>query len=255
MITLQNKDKRIGMSNNKMGASTVWNVVITGASKGIGKAIASVFAREGHQLFLCSRNADSLQQTARELLEQFPACKVHVKTADLSRKLEAVEFGRWCLSFGEPDILINNAGQYQPGSLAEEPDGQLEQQLAVNLGSAYHLTRTLLPDMVQRGSGHIFNLCSIASLQAYPNGGSYSVSKFALHGFTKNLREELKPAGIKVTGVYPGAVFTESWGDFDNSTGRIMEANDIALMIYQATQLSAQACVEEIVLRPQLGDL
>jgi short-subunit dehydrogenase len=109
--------------------------------------------------------------------------------------------------------------------------------------------------MVQRGTGHIFNICSIASLQAYPNGGSYSISKFALHGFTKNLREELKPAGVKVTGVYPGAVFTDSWGDFDNSTGRIMEATDIALMVYQASQLSPQACVEEIVLRPQLGDL
>lgn len=243
------------MSNNKIGNSVIWNVVITGASKGIGKAIAHAFASEGHQLFLGSRNADSLQQTAMELMEAHPSSKVHVKTADLSQKEEAIEFGRWCLSFGEPDMLINNAGQFKPGSLAEEPDGQLEQQLAANLGSAYHLTRTLLPYMIQRGTGHIFNLCSIASLQAYPNGGAYSISKFALHGFTKNLREELKPTGIKVTGVYPGAVYTDSWSDFDNSTGRIMEASDIAAMIYQATQLSPQACVEEIVLRPQLGDL
>jgi short-subunit dehydrogenase len=108
---------------------------------------------------------------------------------------------------------------------------------------------------MQRGTGHIFNICSIASLQAYPNGGSYSISKFALHGFTRNLREELKPTGVKVTGVYPGAVLTDSWGGFDNSGGRIMEVSDVALMIYQATQLSPQACVEDIVLRPQLGDL
>jgi short-subunit dehydrogenase len=109
--------------------------------------------------------------------------------------------------------------------------------------------------MLQRGTGHIFNICSIASLQPYPNGGSYSISKYALHGFTQNLREELKPTGIKVTGVYPGAVFTDSWGDFDNSSGRIMETGDVAKMVVQAAQLSPQACVEQIVLRPRLGDL
>lgn len=163
--------------------------------------------------------------------------------------------GRWCLSFSAPDILINNAGFFQPGSLADEPMGQLENQLHVNVGSAYHLTRALLPSMLQRGTGHIFNICSIASLQPYPNGGSYSISKYALHGFTQNLREELKPTGIKVTGVYPGAVLTDSWGNFDNSSGRIMETDDVAKMVVQAAQLSPQACVEQIVLRPRLGDL
>lgn len=243
------------MSNSSKASSTIWNVVISGASKGIGQEIAITFAKAGHQLFLTARNEDKLKQAAAALENNFPQSKIHYKAADLSKKEEAIAFGRWCLSFGEPDILINNAGQFIPGALANEPEGQLEQQLAVNLGSAYHLTRTLLPDMMQRGTGHIFNICSIASLQAYSNGGSYSISKFALHGFTKNLREELKPTGVKVTGVYPGAVYTDSWGDFDNSGGRIMEVSDVALMVYQASQLSPQACVEEIVLRPQLGDL
>jgi short-subunit dehydrogenase len=121
--------------------------------------------------------------------------------------------------------------------------------------SAYQLTRQLLPAMMAAKQGHIFNLCSIASLQAYANGGSYSISKFALMGFSKNLREELKPYNIKVTAVYPGAVMTDSWGDFDNSQQRIMEANDIAAMIIAATKLSPQAVVEDIVIRPQLGDL
>lgn len=244
------------MSNNNNSSSpAILNVVISGASRGIGKTLAAQFAQAGHQLLLTAQHEEKLQATIKELKQAYPQSTIHGKAADLSNKEEVIAFGRWCLSFGEPDILINNAGQFKPGALAEEPEGQLEQQLAINLGSAYHLTRTLLPDMVQRGTGHIFNICSIASLQAYPNGGSYSISKFALHGFTKNLREELKPAGVKVTGVYPGAVFTDSWGDFDNSTGRIMEATDIALMVYQASQLSPQACVEEIVLRPQLGDL
>jgi short-subunit dehydrogenase len=98
-------------------------------------------------------------------------------------------------------------------------------------------------------------MCSIASLHAYSNGGAYSVSKYALHGFSKNLREEMKPFNIKVTSVFPGAVFTDAWGNFDNSMHRIMESNDIAEMIYAASQLSPGACVEDIVMRPQTGDL
>jgi NADP-dependent 3-hydroxy acid dehydrogenase YdfG len=109
--------------------------------------------------------------------------------------------------------------------------------------------------MVKLGSGHIINICSIAGQRPYAHGGAYSISKFALDGFSQNLREELKPAGVKVTTVYPGAVLTDSWGDFDNSNHRIMEASDIAKLVYQATQLSVAACVEQIVVRPRLGDL
>ncbi len=127
--------------------------------------------------------------------------------------------------------------------------------IAVNLYSAYHLTRALLPGMMARRKGHIFNICSIASLQAYPNGGAYSISKFALAGFSRNLREEMKPHGIKVTAVYPGAVYTDSWAGSGVDPQRIMEAGDIAEMVYAAAGLSPQATVEDILLRPQLGDL
>jgi len=235
------------------------NVIITGASKGIGKAIAGIFAAEGCSLFLCARNKTRLDETAAELQLKYPASVIHAKTADLADKHEAINFGTWCLGYAVPDILINNAGLFVPGSVYNEAEGNLEQMIAVNLYSAYHLTRSLLPAMMnkeqQAGMRHIFNLCSIASLHAYPNGGAYSISKYALMGFTKNLREELKPFGIKVTGVYPGAVMSASWGDFDNSSGRIMEAGDIAQMILAASKLSPQAVVEDIILRPQLGDL
>ena len=80
-----------------------------------------------------------------------------------------MDFGNWVLSMGvEPDILINNAGTFQPGKVIDEPDGQLEDMLQVNLLSAYHITRILLPSMMKRKSGHIFNISSIAALQAYP---------------------------------------------------------------------------------------
>jgi short-subunit dehydrogenase len=233
----------------------VKSVVITGASRGIGKAIAMAFAAQGHQLFLCARGEDGLKKVTAEINSLYPQSKVHYKTADLAKKEEAIAFSRWCLSYVEPDILVNNAGVYLMGSLIDEADGQLENQLHTNLLSAYYVTKILLPDMIQRGVGHIFNICSIASLSPYISGASYSITKYALHGYTQNLREELKPKGIKVTGVYPGATMTDSWGEFDNQKGRIMEASDVASMIVAASNLSMQACVEEIVLRPVLGDL
>ncbi|HMG83417.1 MAG TPA: SDR family oxidoreductase [Ferruginibacter sp.] len=231
------------------------NVVITGASRGIGKAIATAYATEGATLFLSARNELTLYNTVAELQTKFPNSSIKAKAFDLSVKVEAQKFGQWVLSFGTPGILVNNAGQFLPGNISTEDDGILEETIAANLYSAYHLTRTVVGKMIEAKQGHIFNICSIAALKAYHNGGSYSISKFALMGFSKNLREELKPHHIKVTSVYPGAVMTDSWAGFDNSAGRIMEAEDIAKMILAASKLSHQAVVEEIILRPQLGDL
>lgn len=231
------------------------NVIITGASKGIGKAIAEIFAANGHHLFLCARGEAALYKTMEELMTKFPTITIKAKPFDLSEKEEAVAFGNWCLSIATPDILINNAGLFEPGSVHSEPEGLLERQMATNVYSAYHVSRTVLPKMIKRKSGHIFNMCSIASLHAYANGGAYSISKFAMYGFSKNLREEMKPHGIKVTAVHPGAVMSDSWEDYDNSSKRIMEASDIANMIYAASRLSIQACVEDLIIRPQLGDL
>ena len=109
--------------------------------------------------------------------------------------------------------------------------------------------------MMKRKQGHIFNICSIAALHAYEQGGSYSITKYALDGLSVNLRHEMKGYGIKVTAVYPGAAYTDSWSSSGVSPDRIMTAGDIADMIYASARLSPQACVEEIVIRPQLGDL
>jgi len=233
------------------------NVLITGASRGLGKAIAEIYAANGHQLFLSSRNEQALTASAQSISAKYPQATVHFRAFDLSRKEQAVALASWMEETGgAPDILVNNAGSFEPGSVCNEPDGVLERQLSVNLYSAYHLTRAILPAMMKDAHGrHIFNMCSIASLKAYNNGGAYSISKFALYGFSKNLREEMKPHGIKVTAIMPGATLTDSWEGFDNSSKRIMEAEDIAKLVYGASQLSVQACVEEIVVRPQLGDL
>ena len=230
-------------------------VVITGASQGIGYAVAEAFAAEGHTLCICSKTAARLKEATESLAKKYANATIHSMQADLAKSEDCKTFGSWCLSFGIPSILINNAGFFLPGNLMQEEQGILESQIAANLYSAYHTSRAIVPAMIKAGSGHIFNICSIASLQAYPQGGSYGISKYALDGFSKNLREELKDKGIKVTGVYPGATYTNSWAGSGVEPSRIMESNDIATMIVAASKLSPQAVVEDIVMRPLLGDL
>jgi short-subunit dehydrogenase len=218
--------------------------------------MAEKFAEGGYDLVLCSRSEKAIKETAEALAQRFPKSKVFWRTADLAEKEQAKAFAKWILEEELiPDVLINNAGQFIPGSVYNEAEGALEQMMDTNLYSAYHLSRGLLPAMMERKKGHIFNICSIASLQAYANGGAYSISKFALAGFSKNLREEMKPHGIKVTAVYPGATYTDSWADSGIDPQRIMEAGDIADLVYTASRLSNRAVVEDLIIRPQLGDL
>jgi len=229
--------------------------IVTGASKGIGRSIAAAFAGRDHRVLICSRKETHLREAAAFIKKEHPGADIKTMEADFSYMASVRSFGEWCLREGIPDVLVNNAGIYLPGNLGDEAEGNMENTMNINFFSAYHLTRQLLPAMKAAGRGHIFNISSIAGLSAYEGGGSYSVSKFALTGFSKNLRHELKQSGIKVTTVFPGAVMTDSWKGFDNSQQRIMEAGDIAAMVLAAASLSPQATVEEIIIRPQLGDL
>jgi short-subunit dehydrogenase len=233
------------------------NIVVTGASKGIGKAVAEAFAQKfpGCHLFLCSRHMSGTMAWQQGLTSNH-GCRVTTFDADLSKRESVEAFADQLMAACDMvDVLVNNAGFFEPGSVHDEPEGTLERMLDINLYSAYHLTRRLVPGMKARRSGHVFNICSVAALQAYPNGGAYSISKWALLGFSRNLREEMKPHGVKVTAVHPGATLTASWDGFDIDPTRIMESEDVAAMIVTAASLSPQACVEDILLRPQLGDL
>jgi short-subunit dehydrogenase len=231
------------------------NAIITGASKGIGKAIAAKLVANNVNIAFCSRNQKDLWDAAKAFNE-INKIKIYHQTADLSKKADCDSFVQNAVAqLGKIDILINNAGTYIPGEVHSEPDGVLEQLLATNLLSAYHVTRAVMPNMLANQKGHIFNICSIAGVQPYANGGSYSISKFAMVGFSKNLREELKPHGIKVTTVNPGATMSDSWSGSQIDPKRIMEANDIADAIWAIYNLASQTVVEEIVMRPQLGDL
>jgi short-subunit dehydrogenase len=230
--------------------------VITGATQGIGKAIAEQFLQKGSAVIACARNYAKLEELQKEWTAAYPGARVLIYAADLSDKEQTNAFADYVLQASERvDVLINNAGSFLPGEICDEPDGRLEQLMAVNLYSAYHLTRALAPVMKKAGAGHIFNMCSVASLKAYPNGGSYSISKYALLGFSENLREELKPYSVKVTAVCPGATYTPSWEGSGVAEDRIMEAADVAKMIWAATDLSPQANIETIIMRPVKGDL
>ena len=108
---------------------------------------------------------------------------------------------------------------------------------------------------MERRQGSIINMCSIASFMAYPNGGSYTISKFAMLGFSKVLREEMKPYGIKVTAVMPGSTWSDSWKGADFPDERLMKPGDVAEAVLSVTRMSPASVVEELIIRPQLGDL
>jgi short-subunit dehydrogenase len=231
-------------------------VVVTGGTKGIGRAIVQRFAQSGFDVVTCARSMEDLGRLKREVEERFREVTVFTFETDVSDIKGAKKFCEYTSSLNRLiNVLINNTGNFISGNVTTEPDGVLEEMIQTNLYSAYHITRGLLNLMNSREKRHIFNLCSIASIMAYPNGGSYTISKFALLGFSKCLREELKDEGIRVTAVMPGATLTLSWGGTSHRSGRFMPPEDIAESIYAAYALSDRTVVEELVLRPQEGDL
>jgi short-subunit dehydrogenase len=231
-------------------------IVVTGGSKGIGKAIIEKFASQQFDVVTCARKSEDLQKMKAEVEEKFPGTSVFCKSADMSDKNQVKEFTDFVTHLNrEVDVLVNNAGHFIPGEITTEPEGTLESMINANVYSAYYTTRGLVEKMKKRRTGHIFNICSIASIKAYANGGSYAISKFAMLGFSKCLREELKECNIRVTAVMPGATKTRSWEGVNLPDDRFMKVEDVAETVFSAYSLSERSVVEEIIIRPQLGDI
>ena len=225
-------------------------IIVSGGTKGIGKAIINKFYNEGYSVYTCSRSAENLAN----LKSEFP--KISTFVADLSRKDEVFKFAEFVKSSTDTiDVLVNNTGLFVPGQIHTEEDGTLESQINTNLYSAYNLSRALLPLMITKQKGDVFNMCSTASITPYINGGSYCISKYALYGMTKVLREEMKEHNIRVTAILPGATYTSSWEGVDIPEERFMPSSDVAESIWSAHQLTSRSVIEEILIRPQLGDL
>ena len=229
-------------------------VVISGGSRGIGLALAHRFAREGYELALSGRNPESLQRAELELAKYgvplYPFAgdmgdpEVVIAWTDALQRLEE-----------ELSVVILNAGKFQVGGFLEETWTDFRSLMALNLESAYLLAKALVPTFIKKRSGHIFVMGSIAGIMAHPQSAGYTISKFALQGLTKVLRETLKPHGVRVTGVLPGGTYTQSWDNVPVSPERLMPVEDIAELVWSAFQVSRRSVVEEIIVRPQLGDV
>jgi short-subunit dehydrogenase len=230
-------------------------LVISGGTKGIGKAIIEHFAKQGFDIWTCSRNAQDLSALKTNIENTYgTAC--HIFQADFAKAKDVRAFGKFVLeSCPEITVLVNNAGIFQPGSVLQEEEGVFELLMQVNLSSAYHLSRMLVPEMLNNARAHVFNICSTASITPYINGGSYCISKFGLLGMSKVLREELKAHRVAVTSVLPGATYTTSWEGSDLPVERFMPAKDVASAIWQAWQCNEFTVMEELLLRPHEGDL
>lgn len=231
------------------------SILVTGGTKGIGRAIIERFAKEGFDIFTCARNEQDLIALKDDLEEKYKGIQVLALPADLSKKEYVLSFSAKVKAVGLPDVLVNNTGIFLPGSIHNEPEGNFEFMMHTNLFSAYYLTRAFVNEMMERKSGHIFSMGSIAGLTAYPHGGTYAVTKWAMLGMTKCLREELKPHQVKVTSILAGATYTASWEGVDLPIERFMRAEDVAESVWGAYNLSPQTVVEELIIRPQLGDI
>ncbi len=231
-------------------------VAITGASQGIGEAVALAFARglRGVRLALIARNARNLARVARACVragaraEEF-ICDV-TDAAAVETMARAV--GK---TFGPVDVLVNNAGRFAGAPFLELSVEDFDAQVAVNLRSLFLVSRAFIPAMVRRGRGDVFNLSSIAGMEAYPNGAAYCAAKFGVTGLTKVMRAELKPLGVRVCCVHPGGTWTPSWQKSGVKPERLMPADDIAQAILDIYRLGRNTVVETVVLRPQLGDV
>lgn len=231
-------------------------VLVTGASQGIGAAIAQAFAAEipGVRLALAARNERNLRATAAACLKL--GAEVELFPCDVTDDKAVAKMARIVAKhFGPVDVLINNAGAFAMAPFVKTSVVTFDDMVATNLRSAFLVTSAFLPAMLKRRRGDIFFMSSIAGLGAYPQAAAYCAAKFGLTGLAQVLRAETKNTGVRVCCVHPGATWSPSWSKSGVKPARIMPAEDIARAILDVHRLGRRTVVEEIVLRPQLGDL
>ncbi len=230
--------------------------LITGASRGIGRAIALSLASNNYNLVLCARSVNDLEALRDELKRIHPRGHFYLIHADCAEpaglKTIADITTRENL---EVDVLVNNAGLYLPGGFLNEDENALEQQMQLNVYAPHFLCKHFGKQMAGRGRGHIFNICSIASVRPVATASSYTVTKFALLGLTNVLRLELADKGVHVTAVLPGSTLTSSWEGTDIDPARFVKPEDVAKAILACLQMSDSANVDELLIRPLPGDI
>ncbi len=231
------------------------NAIITGASKGIGKAIATTLASAGYNLAICSRNQQELDLCAAQIKLESPSANIFAMQADCSDRDQLASFANFVQQhFAVVDVLINNAGTYIPSAILDEDDDLLQPQMELNLYAPYLLSKFFGRLMKEQKSGHILNICSVASIKPVVSAGSYSVTKAALLALTRVLREELIPYNVKVTALLPGSTFTSSWAGTQVKPENFVSVSDIASAVLGCLNMSPGCNVDEMVIRSLKGE-
>ena len=221
--------------------------LVTGAGKGIGRAIAIALANEGVNVGLIARTEKDLQLVADEL--KAIGVKTAVATADIS-DINAVNTAVENIqaALGNIDILINNAGTGTFGKFLELSPEQWENQIKVNLFGTYYATRAVLPQMIERATGDIVNISSTAGLRGAATTSAYSASKFGVMGLTESLMQEVRKHNIRVTALAPSTVVTElakSANLINNNEDRMMQPEDFAELIIAQLKLNRRVFVKD----------
>ena len=225
------------------------NAVITGATKGIGRAIAIKLAKKGYNLAICARTAsdlialkDELATTGRQIFYSVTDCSIKEEVYRFCEEVHAV--------MDKVAVVVNNAGIFLPGALLDEDDEQFELQQRLNLDAVYYLSKYFGKLMRKQRCGHLFNICSVSSREINENAGSYNVTKSALLSLNYVLRQELSKYNVKVTAILPGATLTDSWRGTQIPPERFVQPEDIAEILNTVLNLSGGVNVEEIILKP-----
>lgn len=230
----------------------VW---ITGASSGIGKALALKFAKNGIHVLGIARRIDLLNEIKKELGEFAAFFVCH--RLDVSDFSLVNEFYQKISSEYNVECLINNAGTTSFKNAIDNSIQEIEEIIQVNLLGSIYSIKTVLPEMLERKSGTIINILSVVTQKIFTASSAYSASKSGLHAYTKVLREEVRDKNIRVINVSPGATATSIWpeGVLQKYSERMMSAEAIAELIYQVYSEKSNLVSEELVLRPIKGDL
>jgi NADP-dependent 3-hydroxy acid dehydrogenase YdfG len=226
-------------------------VLVTGASRGIGRSIALRFAKAGADLVLAARNREELLELRSEIQALGRRCLA--VTIDLRNPDEIQALARHAEEhFGQIDILINNAGVGYWAPVTELTLAQHDEMFEVNMRAVFLLTKAVLPAMISRGHGHIVNIASTSSRWTYPEGTLYCASKFAVLGFNEALAKELRTTGVRVTAVCPGQVNTYLGGSGPDTWEKdMLHGDDVAELALQAVSLPSHAIVTEMVVWPR----
>jgi len=223
--------------------------LVTGASRGIGLAIARRLAELGARLSLCARDATRLESAAAALRKEgFEALAM---IADVTHANEIQSFvDRTHRELGPIDILINNAGIGRFGPAHQMSETDWDAVLDTNLKSVFLVTRAVAPGMIERKRGHIVNISSLAGKNAFANGGIYCASKWGLMGLTACMAEDLRAHNIRVSAVCPGSVATDFSPHTGRDTSKLLQPDDVAHAVATLVTQAPQSFISEIDLRP-----